>query len=90
MSDMTQLFKEVNGGSSDKVVVEHILVVTIPESTDKLARALAGAALELGRHIVKSFRLVALATSTGILLWGTARLVESLRSPRRRFDDKNT
>ena len=79
---MTQLFKEVNS-STEKVIVEHIFVLTIPERTDKLARTLAGAALELGRHVVKSIRLVAVATSAGILLWGTARLIESIRRRRR-------
>jgi hypothetical protein len=71
------------GGAADKIRVEHMLVLDVSEKWEKIIKGIALAFLELGRHVVDSVRIVAVASAVGMLLWGTSQLVASFRSPRR-------
>jgi hypothetical protein len=95
MTEIAQVMKEAGlmaGGSStqgsggggaaaDKIRVEHMLVLDVSEKWEKIIKGIALACLELGRHLVDSVRIVAVAGAVGVLLWGTSQLVASFRSP---------
>lgn len=90
MSEYAQIMKEAgftsgggkNGGVSDKIQVEHVFVFDVTEKWEKIVKGIALGCLELGRHVVDTLRVVAVAGSIGILLWGTSQLVTSFRSKR--------
>jgi hypothetical protein len=100
MTEIAQVMKEAglmaggstqgsgSGGASDKIRVEHMLVLDVSEKYEKIIKGIALACLELGRHLVDSVRIVALGSAVGVLLWGTSRLVASFRSPRLRKGDE--
>jgi len=87
-SELSQIMREVGlssggGGSSgnnEKIHLEHVLVLTLSEATDKLCKGAVLTLLELGRHFVESFRILAIAGSVSVVLWGTGRFIESVRS----------
>jgi len=86
-SELSQIMREAGltggagGGGSDKIQVEHVLVVSLSEATDKLCKGIVLGCLDLGRHLVESCRILAIAGSVSLLLWGSARLIESFRRP---------
>jgi hypothetical protein len=83
------LMKEMGvtgGADGDSIRVEHVMILS---STEKWERALdkwVNLTLDLSREMVASLRLVAAATSIAIVLWGTSKLITSLRSN----DNKST
>ena len=94
-SEMSQLMREVGLTSSsasssggDKIQVEHVLIFTLSESTDKLCKGIVLGFLDLGRKLVESCRILAIAGSVSLALWGTSRLIESLRSRQPTRDSK--
>lgn len=84
MSDWAQIMKEiggVTGGSAgDHVKIEHILVISLSDQTDRLVRGIVAALQEIGRQAVQSLRIVAIGSAVGITLWGTARLLDAFRN----------
>jgi hypothetical protein len=93
MSDLAQIMKELgvvgtgggNAGDNGAVKVEHVLVFSLAESTDQLVRGIVGVLQQFGRHAVQSLRIVAIGSAVGMVLYGTARLIEALRR-----DDSST
>jgi len=89
-SELSQLMREAGMTSTssspssggDKIQVEHILVITLSEATDKLCKGVVLGCLEVGRKLAESFRILTMAASVSLLLWGTSRLIESVRSSR--------
>ena len=97
-SELSQLMREVglsssssssSSGSGEKIQVEHILILSLSEATDKLCKGVVLGFLELGRNLVQSCRILAMAGSISLVLWGTSHLIDSLRS-RRSFGDSNS
>jgi len=62
-------------GSGDSIRVDHVITVGL----DRGARKLADAALELGRHFLVAFQLVAVGCAGFLLLYGTAELIHAVR-----------
>lgn len=100
LSELAQIMREAglasagsdasasNGMSSDnKFRVEHIFVLDVSEKWEKIVKGVALGCLDLGRHFVHSIRVLAVAGSIGFLLWGTSRLIDSLRQ--RKTKDAN-
>ena len=88
-SELSQLMREAGltttTTTGDKIQVEHVLVITLSEATDKLCRGIVLGTLDLGRKLVECVRILTIAGSVSLLLWGTCRLIESFRrrpSPR--------
>jgi hypothetical protein len=84
MSEYAQIMKEAglirsDRGGSDKIQVEHVFVFDVTEKWEKVVKGIALGCLDLGRHVVNSLRIIAVAGSIGILLWGTSQLVASFR-----------
>lgn len=97
-SELSQLMREAgltvssstpSGGGGDKIQVEHVLVVTLSESTEKLCKGVILGLLGLGRQLVESCHIMAISGSVGLVLWGTSRLIESLRSRRPTGESRN-
>ena len=96
-SELSQLMREVglssssstSSGGGDKIQVEHVLIFTLSESTDKLCKGAVLGFLGLGRQLVESCRILAIAGSVSLVLWGTSRLIESMRS-RKSLRDGNS
>jgi hypothetical protein len=97
MTEIAQVMKEAGlmaggsthgsgggGGAADRIRVEHMLLLDVSEKWEKIIKGIALACLELGRHVVDSVRIVAVASAVGVLLWGTSQLVASFQSPRLR------
>jgi hypothetical protein len=96
VSEYAQIMKEVGiissssggagkSGSSivdNKIQVEHIVIFDVTERWEKICKAAVVGFFNLGRHMVDSVRIVAIAGSIGIVLWGCSSLVTSLRSKR--------
>jgi hypothetical protein len=93
MSDLAQIMKELgvvgaggaSAGDNGAVKVEHILVFSLSDPTDQLVRGMVGVLQQFGRHAVQSLRIVAIGGAVGMVLYGTARLIEALRQR----DDSN-
>lgn len=88
-SSSTGGVRGTGGGSGDgsgdgKILVEHVFVFDVSEKWEKTVRGVALGCLELGRHAVDSLRLVAVAGSIALLLWGASRIVVVAGSARRR------
>lgn len=79
MSELAQIMREagLSAGNSDKIRVEHVLILEVSEKADKIAKAIAVGLLELGRHVVESIRILAVAGSVAVILWGTSQLITS-------------
>lgn len=92
VSEYAQIMKEAGltgsgrSGPSDKIQVEHVFVFDVSERWEKVVKGIAVGCLDLGRHVVESLRIFAIAGSVGILLWGTSELIASFRTSKR-FDD---
>lgn len=89
VSEFSQIMREAGLSSStstssssnnDKIRVEHVFVLQLSENTDRIAKGLTLALLEIGRSLAESCRIVAIGAAMGFLLWGTARLIESTRT----------
>lgn len=85
MSELALLMKEMGSDNTDnnKFQVEHILVIGISDSTERLVHRMVNCLQDWGRNSVESIRLLALSAALTGLLYGTARLVEAFRN-----DDK--
>jgi hypothetical protein len=55
-----------SGAAADKIRVEHMLVLDVSEKWEKIIKGIALACLELGRHLVDSVRIVAVAGAVGV------------------------
>jgi hypothetical protein len=64
----------------DKIQVEHILVLDVSEKWEKIVKGVAVGCLELGRHVVDTLRIAAIACSAGLLLWGVSHLIQACRN----------
>jgi hypothetical protein len=90
--EYSSLMKEmgVTGGSGadgDSFRVEHVLVFSVTEKWERALDKWVHLTLDLSREMVASLRLIATATSIAIVLWGTSKLITSLRS---NHNDKST
>jgi hypothetical protein len=93
MSEISQIMREVGvtnntGSCSDKIQVEHRFMFDVSESFGKILKGIALGGLDLGRHVVHSFRIFAIASSVGIILWGASRLVEAFSCSKRLEESK--
>jgi hypothetical protein len=93
MSEYAQIMKEagimtsvggVNGkmdsaGGDNRIQVEHIFVFDISERWEKVCKGAILGLLNLGRHVVDSLRIVAIASSAAFLLWGCSQVIVSIR-----------
>jgi hypothetical protein len=83
------LMKEMGvtgGADGDSIRVEHVMILSITEKWERALDKWVNLTLDLSREMVASLRLVATATSIAIVLWGTSKLITSLRSN----DNKST
>jgi hypothetical protein len=85
--EYSTLLKEMgvtNGGSSgvdgESFRVEHILVLSITEKWERALDKWVNLTLDLSREMMVSMRLVATAASIAMVLWGTSKLITSLRA----------
>jgi hypothetical protein len=90
--EYSTLMKEMgvtNGssGDSESFRVEHILVLSITEKWERVLDKWVHLSLDLSREMVASLRLVATATSIAIVLWGTSKLITSLRTNNKSTND---
>jgi hypothetical protein len=88
--EYSTLMKElgVTGGvDGDSIRVEHVLVLSISEKWERVLDKWVHLTLDLSREMVASLRLVATAASIAIVLWGTSKLITSLRSNHNKDDD---
>jgi hypothetical protein len=92
ISEYAQIMKEagISGGGhngkthgvaigDNRIQIEHMLIVDISERWEKICKGAILALLELGHHVVHSLRIVAIAGSVGIVLWGCSRLITSIQ-----------
>ncbi len=83
MSEYAALLKEMGGGTSgsdDTIKVEHVFIFSMTEKWERtLTHKIIPMVLDLARETVKSLRLVAIAASVALLLWGTSHLIKSIR-----------
>ena len=100
VSEYTQLMKEAgiasfgtgSSGSSvidNKIQVEHILIFDVSERWEKVCKGTILALLDVGKEVVGTFRIVAVAGSICMLLWGCSNLIESIRGKRLSQDSKH-
>ena len=84
--EFSTIMKEMgvtNSGSSvdgESFRVEHILVLSITEKWERALDKWVHLTLDLSREMVASMRLVATAASIAMILWGTSKVITSLRS----------
>jgi hypothetical protein len=71
------------GGVIDSIKVDHGLSISFVDDAkwEKYFRYVSYQFLELSKHIVLSIRIVAIASSISLVLWGTSKLIESIRKP---------
>ena len=96
ISDYAQIMKEagimasvgsnggvgkVDGSTGDsRIQVEHIFVFDVTERWEKICKGAILGLLNLGRHMVDSIRIVAIAGSAALILWGCSRVILSVRN----------
>jgi hypothetical protein len=86
--EYSTLLKEMgvtnSGGSGgvdgESFRVEHILVLSITEKWERALDKWVNLTLDLSREMMVSMRLVATAASIAMVLWGTSKLITSLRA----------
>jgi hypothetical protein len=75
-----------SGGTSshESIKVEHGLSISFVDDAkwEKYFRYVAYQLLDVSKHVVMSFRIVAIATSITLILWGTSKVIESIRQPK--------
>jgi hypothetical protein len=76
-----------SGTNDDSIKVEHVLVLTVSEKWERVIDKWVHHSLDLSRELVSSLRLVAAAASIALVLWGTSKLVTSLRTPHHSKDE---
>ena len=93
ISEYTQIMKEagimtpVGGGlgkagstaGDNRIQVEHIFTFELSERCDKVCKGAILGLLNLGRHVVDSIRIVAIAGSAALILWGCSQVIVSIR-----------
>jgi hypothetical protein len=87
LSDYSTILKELSangngdaGNSGDILKVVHNCVLSLDDKWDLLIQRTAKGIIELGQHIVISLRLVAVATSISLVLWGTSKVITASRT----------
>jgi hypothetical protein len=68
------------GVDGESFRVEHILVLSITEKWERALDKWVHLTLDLSREMMVSMRLVATAASIAMVLWGTSKLITSLRA----------
>jgi hypothetical protein len=68
------------GVDGESFRVEHVIVLSITEKWEKALDRWVNLTLDLSREMVVSMRLVATAASIALILWGTSKLITSLKS----------
>jgi hypothetical protein len=93
ISEYAQIMKEagimasVGGGSGkvdgangdNRIQVEHIFVFDVAERWEKVCKGAILALLNLGHHVVDTMRIVAIAGSAALILWGCSQVIVSIR-----------
>jgi hypothetical protein len=92
VSEYTQLMREaglvssagISSGTSsnvdNKIQVEHVFIFDVSERWEKICKGAILGLLNLGRDLVGTLHIVAIAASISMVLWGCSNLVASLRS----------
>ena len=88
------LLQEIGSGTNtgntvDSIKVDHKLILSLDEKVETIIRQTTQIILKYGRHIIISFRILSIATSISLLLWGTSKLIEARRSNNKRNNDNN-
>lgn len=78
-----------SGVDGESFRVEHFLVLSITEKWDRALDKWVHLSLDLSREMVASMRLVATAASIAMVLWGTSKLITSLRTKNDGSDNDN-
>jgi hypothetical protein len=68
-----------NNGDMGTIHVEHVLVLRMDEKWEQLVAHAASVLLKQGQKLVLPFKVMAYATSACLVLYGTAKLIESFR-----------
>lgn len=103
ISEYAQIMKEagmissVGGGNGkldgaigdNKIRVEHIFLFDVTERWEKICKGAILGLLNLGRHVVDSLRIVAIAGSAALILWGCSQVIASIRKKAVKQDDGN-
>lgn len=103
ISEYAQIMKEagmissVGGGNGkldgaigdNKIRVEHIFLFDVTERWEKICKGAILGLLNLGRHVVDSLRIVAIAGSAALILWGCSQVIASIRKNAVKQDDGN-
>lgn len=78
-----------SGVDGESFRVEHILVLSITEKWERVLDKWVHLTLDLSREMVVSIRLVATAASIAMVLWGTSKLITSLRTQNNNNSNNN-
>ena len=92
MSSIGEVSGKVDGAVGDnRIQVEHIFVFDVTERWEKICKGAILGLLNLGRHVVNTMRIVAIAGSAALILWGFSQVIVSLRRrPSMQGDDGNS
>jgi hypothetical protein len=89
MKEMGVTNGDGGGVDGESFRVEHVLVLSITEKWERALDKWVNLTLDLSREMVASMRLVATAASIALVLWGTSKLITSLRSNNKSDNDDN-
>ena len=92
LSEYAQIMKEMGltassslpdgskgNSTNDKIFVEHKIILDASERVEKILKGTILGLLDLGRHVVDTWRIVAIAGSIGFVMWGCSSLIASYR-----------
>jgi len=67
------------GISSEKIEIEHVFIFSLNEKWEKTVQKAADILLDLAGETIYSLRIVSYAASACLVLWGTSKLIQSIR-----------
>ena len=74
----SQLMKEAGLGS-EKIEIEHVFIFSFNEKWEKTVQKAVNVLLDLTHEAVYSLRIVSYAASACLVLWGSSKLIHSIR-----------
>ncbi|GKY95919.1 hypothetical protein MPSEU_000552500 [Mayamaea pseudoterrestris] len=68
-----------SSSSSDKLQIEHLLLLGSTKAVDKAVKRLVDGVLELGRVVVESVQIVAIGAAVCLVLTGTSQVIAAYK-----------